>query len=268
MAMFDVAIGATSEASHTRMLGWALRENGTFQDLDRADIDDPPNRIPQPNVDIVHVGTPTTALKTLPLDAGEAPAPGQTVVHDVDELGLPYLPDPMARGLSIVFPRRARIARCRSRSASRGSPQPTEAMAGDRTVPAGAQWQCGAGRHRQGRAVTIALPPGDIQTFRLASSLPKDKLDLMGPWRSLPPAVRDDPDVAEAAADGWLWGLSPFEDVMLVHAVDRPLEAPRPIGLRPVRAEGATHLHLFGAIDLHGPEHRQSERGGEMDGSR
>jgi hypothetical protein len=75
----------------------------------------------------------------------------------------------------------------------------------------------------------------------------------MGAWRSLPPSVRDNPDVAEAAADGWLWGLSPFEDLTLVHAVDRPLEAPRPIQLIPVRTEGATHLHLFGAIDLHGP---------------
>ncbi len=63
----------------------------------------------------------------------------------------------------------------------------------------------------------------------------------------------NNPDVAEAAADGWLWGLSPFEDVMLVHAVDRPLEAPRPIRLTPIPDGGRTHVHLLGAIDLHGP---------------
>jgi len=252
--MFDLAIGAASEASRTRMLGWALRENGTLQDLDRADIDDPPNRIVQPNVSIVHVGTPTTALKTLPLGVGEAPAPGQTVVHDVDELGLPYLPDPMAHGLSVV---------CAEAGQDRALPFPfgtegfTAAYLGEwpevepfRLVLSGGAQLDGI---VEGRTVTFALPPGDAQTFRLASSLPKDRLDLMGAWRSLPPSVRDNPDVAEAAADGWLWGLSPFEDVMLVHAVDRPLEVPRPMRLLPIRAAGATDVHLFGAIDLHGP---------------
>ncbi|MEO8122605.1 MAG: hypothetical protein ABI633_00995 [Burkholderiales bacterium] len=252
--MFDLAIGATSESSHTQMLGWALRENGTFQDLDRADIDDPPNRILQPNVDIVHVGTPTTALKTLPLDVGEAPAPGQTVVQDVEELGLPYLPDPMARGLSIMF---TEAGQDRALPFPFGAEGFTAAYGGTwpeiepfRLVLTGSAELDGS---VEGRVVTIALPPGDIQTFRLGSSLPRDQLGLMGAWRSLPPSVRDNPEVAEAAADGWLWGLSPFEDVMLVHAVDRPLEAPRPIRLMPVRAEGATHVHLFGAIDLHGP---------------
>lgn len=252
--MFDLAIGAVGEADHTRMLGWILRENGTFQDLDRADLDDPPNRIPQPNIDIVHVGTPTTALKTLPLGVGEAPAPGQTVVHDVDELGLPYLPDPMARGLSFVFAEAGQ---------DRGLPFPfgvegfTAAYRGDwpeiepyrLVLSGGAELDSDV----TGRTVTFALPPGDLQTFRLASSLPRDRLDLMGAWRSMPPAAGSNPDVAEAAADGWLWGLSPFEDIKLVHAVDRPLEAPRPIHVTTVRLMGATHVHLFGAIELHGP---------------
>jgi hypothetical protein len=251
---FDQAIGATAAASHTRMLGWALRENGTFQDVDRADIDNPPDRIPQPNIDIVHVGTPTTPLKTLPLQAGESPAPGQTVVHDVDDLGLPYLPDPMARGISLVF-----------NEAGRDRPLPFPFGAEGFTAAYGGTWPeiepfrlvleggdelSGA---VDGRVVTITLPPGDIQTFRLSSSLPKDKLDLMGVWRSLPASLRNNPEVAEASADGWLWGLSPSEDVILVHAVNRPLEVPRPIRITPSRGDGATHVHLLGAVDVHGP---------------
>ena len=52
--------------------------------------------------------------------------------------------------------------------------------------------------------------------------------------------MRDNHDVAEAAADGWLWGLTPFDDVVLVHAVPRPLEAPRPTILVPLRGRGDT----------------------------
>ena len=101
--------------------------------------------------------------------------------------------------------------------------------------------------------ITISLPPGDVQRFRLASSLQPDDLDLFGPWRSLPQSVRDNRDVAEAAADGWLWGLTPFEDVTLVHAVPRPIEAPRPTKLLPLRTAGSTRVTLAGAVDLDGP---------------
>ncbi len=100
----------------------------------------------------------------------------------------------------------------------------------------------------------VALPAGDVQRFRLASSLARADLDLFGPWRSLPAVIRSNDDVAEAAADGWLWALTPFEEVTLVHAVPRPLEAPRPttmIALRP--AEGSTDTYLLGAVDVHGP---------------
>ncbi|NIR35678.1 MAG: hypothetical protein GWN07_06665, partial [Actinobacteria bacterium] len=47
---------------------------------------------------------PPSTLKTLPLPRGFAPAPGQYVIHDTDQLALPYLPDVAARGVSLVFP--------------------------------------------------------------------------------------------------------------------------------------------------------------------
>ena len=78
------------------------------------------------------------ALKTLPLAVGEAPAPGQTVVHDVDELGLPYLPDPMARGLSIVFTGGGPDRALPFPFGVEGFTAAYGALAGDRTVPAGA----------------------------------------------------------------------------------------------------------------------------------
>jgi len=104
-----------------------------------------------------------------------------------------------------------------------------------------------------GRVIRALLPPADVQTLRVSSSLPKDKLELLGAWESLPTAVRNNSDVAEAAADGLLWGLSPYERVTLVHAVDRPIEAPRPVRIIPLRNVGSTSATLMGAIDVHGP---------------
>lgn len=48
-------------------------------------------------------------------------------------------------------------------------------------------------------------------------------------------------------------GLTPYEDVRLVHAVPRPVEAPRPTRLTPYRPEGQTWVELLGAVDVHGP---------------
>jgi hypothetical protein len=261
--MFDDAIGSTKAVDHQKLLGVALLENGSFLDLDIADIDNPPARIAQPGVGLeMQPGAPQAEPITLPLlgpDDPPAPGkgynlpPGQYVVHDTPDLVLPYLPDPLARGVSFVF---------QEAGLDRAIPFPfgTEGF----TARYRGKWPeiepfrlvLGGGELAgkvAGRVITVSLPPGDFQRFRLASSLQQDDLDLFGPWRSLPQPVRDNKDVAEAAADGWLWGLTPFEDVVLVHAVPRPLEAPRPTKLLPVRATGSTRVTLAGAVDLHGP---------------
>jgi hypothetical protein len=175
-------------------------------------------------------------------------------VHDTDQLVLPYLPDPMARGVSLAFPEAGLDRRIPFPFGGEGF---TAAYAGKwpeiqpfRFVLAGAAELSG---RVEGNVITVELPPGDQQRFRLASSLSGSDLNRLGPWRSLPAAVRADADVAEAAVDGWLWGLTPYEEVVLVHAVPRPLEAPRATTLRPSREQGSTAVSLFGAVDVHGP---------------
>ena len=254
--MFDLAIGATAAARHKKMLGWALRENGSFSDTTRADIDNPPDRLPQPGIGLVHVGTPTEKLvKNLDkLDPGEPLAPGQTVVHDVDELALPYLPDPLARGICVVFPE---AAQDRSIAFPFGSEEFTAAYPGSWPEIEPLRLELTGGTQLdgrlKGRVLTLSLPPGDTQVLRLSSSLKRDDLRLMGAWRSLPDAAQNDTDVAEAAADGLMWGLTPYDDVRLVHAVNRPLKVPRAIRLLPFRMAGDTHLLLVGAVEVHGP---------------
>lgn len=256
---FDFAIGSTDPEDHAAALAWIVRESGTWFDVEVHRLDDPHTRDPQPGIALVKdPGTPDSTLKELPLDPGEMPAPGQYVIHDVDELSLPYLPDPVGRGIALVFPDAGRDRQLQFPFGGEGFTAryggdwpalepfrlvltPSEELGGDLT----------------GRVLSIGLPPGDTQRFRLSSSLDRKDLDLFGLWRLLPPSFRSVDEVAEAAADGWLWAFTPFDEVTLVHAVPRPLEAPRPTQLRATRPEGSTDAFLSGAVDVHGPSTEQ-----------
>ena len=255
--MFDTGIGAapSEKADADKVLAWALTEDGSFLDQTRADLDDPTVRVDQPGMELVDPPVPQTELKQLPLAPGEPPAPGQYVVHDTDDLTIPYLPDPLASGVSFVFPEAGR---------DRPVPLPfplggegfTAAYGGTwpriepyRLVLAGADELDG---RVAGRAIEISLPAGDVQRFQLSSSIPAGQLATLGPWATLSTVFTGTPEVVEAAADGWLWGLSPSESVMLVHAVPRPLAAPRPVTLTVVRGRGETAAWLLGGLDVHG----------------
>ncbi|MDH3261833.1 MAG: hypothetical protein OEM84_12800 [Acidimicrobiia bacterium] len=257
---FDRAIGSKNQSRHDAMLAVAVREAGTWFDMDVPRLDDPNVRDLQPGIALENdPGVPGSALKQLPLAPGEAPAAGQYVVHNVDEPVVPYLADLAARGISVVFPEAGLdrfilfpfgvegfTATYRGRWPERRPFRLVLEGAGE------------LGGRLQGTALRIALPPGDVQRFRLASSLDANDLDRFGLWRILPPVLRENPDVIEAAADGWLWALTPFDDVTLVHAVPRPLEAPRPTELAVTRAgAGSTDAWFWGAVDVHGPSTEQ-----------
>jgi hypothetical protein len=253
--MFDAAIGSNDPAEQRRMLGWALRADGTFASTHRADIDNPPDLLAQPGMAIVQVGAPVMdEQQTLPIDPPGAPlGPGQTIVHDVEELSLPYLPDPLAEGVALHFPEAGRDWNLSFPHAAEGF---TAAFGGVWPEKEPFRFVLESGpslsARVEGRVMRMTLTPGDVQELNLSCSLLRDKLDLLGPWSFLPPSVRKDPDVAEAAADGLIWGLSPAEQMTLVHAVNRPLEAPRPVLISPVRSEGQTSATLGGAVDVHG----------------
>jgi hypothetical protein len=257
---FDEAIGSTEPDDHRKLLAVALRESGNLFDVDVPRLDNPSVRDPQPGIALAHdPDVPPSTFKTLPLPLGEMPATGQYVVHDTDQLRLPYLPDAGANGISLVF---QDAGRDRQLIFPFGTEGFTVVYNGEwperepfRFVLTGSDVLDG---RLDGNVLSVALPAGDVQRFRLASSLRREDLDLFGLWRLLPRALRQNEDVIEAAKDGWLWALTPFDDVTLVHAVPRPLEAPRPTRILAVRkAQGATDAVLFGGVDIHGPSTEQ-----------
>jgi hypothetical protein len=251
---FDDAIGVDDAARHRRALLVALREAGSFLETAVSSLDTPGAQISQPGVSIQ--GTPAGKTPTS-LTTRERGAPlqqGEYVVHDTGALRVPYLPDPLARGVSLVFPD------------ARANPLLKDLLGVEGlTAVYGGAWPerepfrlvLAAGERLRGevdgRAIDIAIPPGEQLRVHLSSSLAPKDLDLLGLWAHWPAELRSDPLVIEAAADGWLWALTPAEALTLVHAVPRPVEAPRPTVLFPTRKPGATTAILHGGVDVHGP---------------
>jgi len=259
---FEAAIGeaAPPEAVH-RALGFSLLEAGSFLDRRRANIDMPGSTLEQQGVTFHTTPTADTPEYERPeeepkkeLPHGTPPSRGQYVAHDVDTLVLPYLPDPLAAGVSLTFPDAGKDHRLKGLFAVEGT---TLRFLGDwpQLVPYRLVLKSGneLGAEVDGNVLRVSLPPGEQLRLRLSSSLHKTSLDLLGLWRSLPAAVRNNPVLREAAADGWFWWLTPASEVRLVHAVPRPLEVPRATLLLPVRVPGDTAIRLWGAIDVHGP---------------
>ncbi len=78
------------------------------------------------------------------------------------------------------------------------------------------------------RVLTVALPKATLRTVRLSSFLDDADIDLMRVWHLI------DEDQAPASAAqretvrrGRHWMITPASDLTLVHAVEKPLEAPR-----------------------------------------
>ena len=192
--------------------------------------------------------------------------PGTYLVNPSRPLALPYLPDPLSRGAAL-----------RGLPGSVGSPTRLDWGDGDwpdaepfilrieervalpesvgactqKFDPAGppvVEWDGGE------RMLTVRLEKGEVLPVRLSSLLAEEDLRLLGVWRWAEGSP-DDSALARISVDGGHWMLTPFETLVFVHAVKRPLCAPTPLapawtdeffpdGLRAARPTGATYADL------------------------
>ncbi len=75
------------------------------------------------------------------------------------------------------------------------------------------------------RVLRIPLAKGERATLRLSMRLQKrDLFERMGLWQWLDPATQK--QIEQATLDGRCWLFTPWQDVELVHAVQRPLITP------------------------------------------
>lgn len=250
--VFDFALGSQNPAEHERAFRIALRESGTLMDTSVPDLSSASVQHVQEGLAVAGPpGAPPIELAGWP--RGEALPQGRYVVHDTDRLRVPWLPDPLAAGLTLGFPdanqdRAIRWPRNIESMSVRYRGEYPEIVPYRLVLDHGAA----LGARVQGDAIRVSLAPADTLRVLASSRLSRTSLNLMGLWRMLPEGVRKEDELVEAAAEGWLWALTPFEQLTLVHAVPRPLALPKPVLLLPAREPGSATVTLVGALECHG----------------
>lgn len=104
------------------------------------------------------------------------------------------------------------------------------------------------------RVLTVRLLPSQVVRLQLSSLLTKEDLLKMGVFRWIQELAPPDRlgDLEKLFKRG-ISTINPFREVVLVHAVQQPLEAPQFSGLKAVRqSQGQTGAALSGALKVHG----------------
>jgi hypothetical protein len=236
--VFDAAL-AGDPAAIAAQFDVAAKESGSYQTL--------------PGGRVVNHGDPGAATvldgsKDQPLKQGEY------IVHTTRTLPLPYLPDPLSRGLSFTT--------LPGDGGSTGNP-PTRLLRwpGDPAVwhdrqPVLLRIVEGDGEpafDSATRTLVVSLPKATLRTVRLSAFLDDDDPAILRVWHLIDemqaPATAAQ---LQAVRSGLHWMITPFSELTLVHAVEKPLEPPAIVlGPQDQRFVGETFSFLHGAVHNH-----------------
>ncbi|MFF4187652.1 hypothetical protein ACFYZ9_31115 [Streptomyces sp. NPDC001691] len=256
--VFDPVFGADKpQRLREEYFEAASRESGSFLDTVVRDAEWPHSEHDLLQEQEIHVAKHSVhdpdPLTALPLPRrGAGLKRGEYVVHSGDQLLLPYLPDVLAEGVML-----------------RGLPGDTE----NRKIPFPGPWPqakpfrlrvnegTGEPEWRDGlleRVLDVFLTKGEVATVRLSCYLDPRKLPLLRQWNLLTAssywAGLPDTDrsfVTRASADGENWMLTPWVELTLVHAVEKPVHRPELSHLTTAREAGQTAARLSGHLTSH-----------------
>lgn len=178
----------------------------------------------------------------------EALTDGDYVVHDRPDLPLPYLPDPLARGVSLTT--------LPGDTATRLQRWPGDPALWHDRQPIRLRIVEGAGPpvfDAASRTLIVSLPQATLATVRLSCFLDDDDPQLMRVWH----LIEQDQNPASAeqlktVLQGRHWMLTPYTELTLVHAVERPLEKPSIVlAAQQRRSSAETFAWLPGTVHNH-----------------
>ncbi|RSO36002.1 hypothetical protein DMH15_19395 [Streptomyces sp. WAC 06725] len=261
--VYDAVFGpGKPDALRRQYFAAASRESGSYLDTVVSLPEDPRVTRDLKAAGEIHVAKhsphDTSPLTELPVPRGSGLHTGEYVVHDAPQLLLPYLPDVPARGIALrglpgtgtgtdAGPHRtydftgtwpqARPLRLRIVEGDRPPDPPT------------------------GGVLTVYVPKAEVVTVRLSCRIAEQDLRLFRVWQlltasplwndplGLTPEKRRELTVASAAGENWM--ITPWTELTLVHAVEKPLAPPSLADLRFSRTAGETSAFVEGVLSLH-----------------
>jgi len=182
---------------------------------------------------------------TQALNAGQ-----QWIYYPTSTLALPYLPDPIARGVAFQFlpgttavdpttlvslPATWPAAQLFSLQIKAGSAPPTPPNAGNSYT------------------LTVLAPKASVTTVRLSSTFNGSDLVLMTLWNWLNSAGLASPSLQALILSGQHWMFTPYRELTIVHAVRQPLLPPDLPTVTPSRTAGTTFASIDGDISFDPP---------------
>jgi hypothetical protein len=207
---------------------------------------------------------------------------GEYVINREERLVVPYLPDPLAAGVTILDAPQVEAgtllrAGDQGLEAERAPDSPVAKGDPDAivTVPFGApeRWpevepfrlQLAAGDTAPSwdpaaRVLTVRLPKAGRARLQLSCHPPEERVEDFAVRQWVAELLDGDESGGSGRSDahdlrvalGRAWTISPARELELVHAVQRPVRAPAVLRLSMLRGEGLTFAYLGGEIRVHG----------------
>jgi hypothetical protein len=174
-------------------------------------------------------------------------------VHPEESITVPYLPDPLALGATFFnLPGTAGSQYLQQYPFGGTWPQRTSFQL---------RVEAGTGAPVfSGGLLRLFLPPGEQLTVQISSHFAPGQETLMGIWRWIVEEAHTNPQVnlsqfQALVGAGRHWMLTPFREIVLVHATQQPVHTPQWVYLvvGPQRTFGQTGAALTGMIDIHRP---------------
>jgi hypothetical protein len=244
---FDAAMGPDTPeraAARARLLAIGARQAGTLLDP----MVPGPNGTTVPAQGIAVVKTDASSPEPpaqLPWPRGQALPQGQYLIHDTDALRLPYLPDPASDGVALTGAPTASKAPLTAGWGREPWPdaQPLRLVAKAGNTPSAEVQHAPDGRP----LIAVTLAPATEITVRISSLLTEDAAIAMDPGaRASRAAVRQ----------GQVHLLSESQAITILHAVQKPLQAPSlAIDMASIErpASNGTWVKLRGELSAHRP---------------
>jgi hypothetical protein len=252
---FDEAIG-----NGQNVQAWfniAVKERGTFNDTMIVDTQTGQATIPVQGQELVTPSNlppdiePVQSLSDL--GPGDSLATGQYVLHNTDQVLLPYLPDPLAGNTAFRgLPGAGNDSVFVSFNLNFPDAEPFRVII---TEGDGAPQFHENDPQFGSRVLRVFLKKAEIITVKLSTSLREEDLPLMGIWnwlveKGLPGSTLN--QLRSLILRGRHWMFTPPRELVLVHAVQQPLEEAGFNSLQSTKLNiGDTFARLSGGFNFH-----------------